>query len=290
MMINKSLFDKAGTANLLPQNKGRTWTFDEYYNAIKTTQDKLSGVYGTACTGALFTGDAFTLQWIWGAGGSLIADSMDKIVVNEPKAIRGLKFWKKLIDDGLQAPGGATVPIGNLYPLFNQQKVLTVLCATTQYARTKLAMKSGDALTFEIMLAMPPTFDGKPVTSSFPHGFAVPVQDDPQIEKYAVLFAKFLGGAENAKAVAASNEFSYQKNTEDIYAASGDENLVFATSAMQYIRGNGTAAVGYNPLRQGLTPELQKLYAGTITVEQFAAYAETEGNKILAQAKRDLGK
>lgn len=290
MMVNKSLFEKAGTLDLLPQNEERTWTFDEYYNAIKTTQDKLSGVYGTANTGVFSTGDAFTTQWVWGAGGSLFSDTLDKVVINEPNSIKGLAFWRKLIDDGLQAPGGATTAIGDLYPLFNQQIVLSVMCATTQYARTKLAMASGDCETFDIMLTMPPTIDGNPVTSSFPHGFAVPVQDDPLVSKYAGLFANYLSSPENASAVIAASEFSYQKGMETMYDESVDDNMIFAATAMKYIRPSGTAAIGFNALRNGLTPELQKLYAGDITVEDFCTYAETEGNKILAQARADLGK
>lgn len=286
MMVNKTLFKQAGAEHLLPQNPDKTWTQEEYYNAIKTASEKLPGVYGTALFADTSSADQMAFGWIWGYGGRVVNDTMDKVVMNEPKAIEGWKFWKKLVDDKLAAPGGAGFKHADTLTLFDQQKILTVPAATVQYARALKAQQVGNAEKFEIELVMLPTSpDQPPVSSGFPHGFSVFKQEDENRQKWAVEFAKFLTSKDNASAVKAANEYSFRKSQEGLYNDSTDPNMKFAGTAMKYQINSGATTVGYTQLRNAITAHLQAYYLGKKNAEQLAADIEAEGNKILEDAR-----
>lgn len=282
MMVNKTLFEEAGCADLLPQNEERTWTLDEYYTAIKTATENLSGVYGVPLFADTTTGEIMTFQWIWNSGGRVVDTDTSTMAINTAEAKAGLTFWKKLIDDGLAAPGGAGMKATDIWSLFDQQIVLTTPCATVHYARAVKAQADGTASPFDIELVMLPTADGvEQATSGFPHGFAAFNNDDPNVEAWSVEFAKFLASEENAGAVKAANEFSFKKSMENMYADSEDENMAFAINAMQYQIPNGTSVLGYTELRNLISPYMQQLYLGDITVDDFASQVEEMGNEFL---------
>lgn len=287
MMVNKTLFKEAGAEHLLPQNPEKTWTYDEYYTAIKTASENLQGVHGTGLFTDTSSADQMAFGWIWGYGARVVNDSMDKVVMNEPKAIEGWKFWKKLVDEKLAAPGGAGFKHADTLTLFDQQKILTVPAATVQYARAMRAQETGNADKFEIELYMLPNAPGEPpISSGFPHGFSVFKKDDDNQQKWAVEFAKFLANKDNAAAVKAANEYSFRKSQEGLYDDSTDANMKFAGAAMNYQINSGATTVGYTLLRNSITPHLQKFYLGNTTAEQFVADVEEEGNKILEDARR----
>jgi len=289
MMVNKTLFKQAGAEHLLPQNPERTWTFEEYYNAIKTASERLSGVHGTALFTDTSSADQMAFIWIWGHGARVVNDTLDKVVMNDPKAIEGWKFWKKLVDDGLAAPGGAGFKQADTLTLFDQQKILTVPAATVQYARAKKAQKVGNADPFEIELVMMPNAPGEPpVSSGFPHGFSVFKKDDEYRQKWAVEFAKFLANKENAGAVKAASEYSFRKSQSGLYDDSTDPNMKFAATAMKYQINSGATTVGYTQLRNSITPHLQAYYLGNITAEELVATVEEEGSRILEDARKLL--
>lgn len=283
MMVNKTLFEEAGCADLLPQNAERTWTVDEYYTAVKMATEKLNGVYAAPLFANTTTGEIMTFQWIWNHGGLMVDAETCKMAVNTDEAKAGLAFWKKLIDEGLAAPGAAGMKATDVWALFDQQIVLTAPCATVHYARSVAAQANGTAEPFEIELVMLPTAEGATqATSGFPHGFAVFKNEDPNVEAWSVEFAKFLSNEENAGAVKAANEFSFKKSQADMYVGSSDPNMAFASAAMNYQIANGTSVIGYTELRNLISPFMEQLALGELTVDEFAEQVEAMGNEFLA--------
>lgn len=284
MMVNKSLFEKAGTVNLLPQNPNRTWTIEEYYKAVKTTVDILKNVYAVPLFANTTTGEAFSFIWVWAHGGRIVDASTARMAVNTPEAKAGLAFWKKLIDEKLATPGGAGMKAGDVWTLFDQQIALTAPAGTVNYARALTAQATGKAKAFDIELVFMPMATGvKQVSSGFPHGFAVFKNDDPNVEHWSVEFAKFLASDPYADAVKAANEFSFKKSQVNMYDDSPDENMTFAAKAMEYQIQNGTSVVGYTRLRNEINPYMQQLYLGEISVEEFAVTVEKMGNDFLSR-------
>lgn len=286
MMINRSLFEKAGCADLLPKDPERTWTMDEYYHAIKTATSRLNNVYGVPLFGNTTTGDAFTFIWIWAHGGKIVDTMTNKMAVNTVETKKGLAFWKRLIDEKLATPGGAGMKAGDVWVFFDQQMVLTAPAGTVNYARALAAQASGTANKFDIELVMMPVDEGvRQVSCGFPHGFAVFKNKDPNIQYWSTEFARFLASDENAGAVKAANEFSFKKSQSNLYADSPDPNMRFAVKAMEYQVPNGTSVVGYTRLRNEISPYMQQLYLGEISVDEFVEKVERVGNTLLESLK-----
>lgn len=281
MMVNRSLFEKAGTTHLLPKNNDRTWTIDQYYNAVKATVQKLNNVYAVPLFGNTTTGDAFTFVWVWAHGGRIVDTTTGTMALNTPQAKAGLSFWRKLIDEKLTPPGGAGMRAGDVWTLFDQQLVLTVPAATVNYARAKAAQATGKVKAFNIDLYFMPMAPGvRQISSGFPHGFAVFKNKDAVVQKWSVIFAKFLASDRFAGAVKAANEFSFKKSQADMYIDSPDANMRFASKAMNYQIPNGTSIVGYTRLRNEINPYMQMLYLGQISVDEFVSKVETLGNDL----------
>lgn len=283
MMVNKTLFEKAGCADLLPQGEDRTWTTDQFYNAVKTAVSKLNGVYGIPLFANTTSGDIFTFIWTFTHGGRIVDVATGKMACNTTEAKAGLNYWTKLINDGLAAPGGASLKAGDVWPLFNTQQVLCAPAYILNYSRSVTAQQNGTADQFEIVMYAMPHAEGQPTVSvGSTHGFGVWVNDDEAKLYWAGEFAKFLASDENATAVKAIGEFSFKKAAADMYKDNTDPNIQFSTQLMKYMVMEGSVVPGFSSLRNDIMPYYQSLYLGETSVDKFAADVEKMGNDFLA--------
>jgi multiple sugar transport system substrate-binding protein len=289
MMVNKTLFKKAGAENLLPANKERTWTRDEYLKALKAVMAKVPGVYGVGLFADTSSGDSFFLNWIWSGGVNTFNKTYTKIALNNKKGIAGLKFLKMLLDEKIAAPGAAGLKASDVITLFNQQKVLTVPVATINYARTVKGMADGNIADFEVECVMIPHAVGeKPVTFVHPYGFAVFKNKKASVQKWAVEFAKFLGDKDHAAAVKAAGSFSPRKSQARLYKDLGDSNIDFAATILGCAIDAGLQTPGFNQVRTNMAMHIQAVYTGIKTPEQALKDFEREGNKIIVATKKAI--
>ncbi len=283
MMVNKTLFEKAGCADLLPQGDDRTWTTDEFYEAVSTAIANLDGVYGIPLFANTTSGDIFTFIWTFTHGGRIVDVTTGKMACNTPEAKAGLTYWTKLINDGLAAPGGASLKAGEVWPLFNTQQVLCAPAYILNYSRTVSAQKNGTADQFEVVMYAMPHAEGQPTVSvGSTHGFGVWQNDDEAKLYWAGEFARFLASDENATAVKAIGEFSFKKAASAMYDNDPDPNIQFSTQLMNYMVMEGSVVPGFSSLRNEIMPYYQSLYLGEITVDEFASEVEKMGNDFLA--------
>ena len=284
MMVNRTLFEQAGVADAIPTDGDRTWTFDEYYAAVKTVTDKLDDVYGTGIFANTATGDSFALNWLWSAGATTFDPQTYKVTLNSPEGLAGLIFLKQMIDSKVASPGAAGLSYNDVATLFNQEKVATMAVATSGYARVIKAQQDGDIPKFDIDLVSMPSADGKP-PATFVHPIAIAVfnNEDEYTLKWSVEFAKFLAGEENAGAVKAALAYSARKSVGDLYSDSGDDNLIFANQIIKYAVDGGVAVPGFNRQRVMYGNKLQKYFFGEITAEQMLAEFEQEADAIVAE-------
>ncbi|WP_165452646.1 ABC transporter substrate-binding protein [Paenibacillus thalictri] len=291
LMVNRTLFKQAGADDLLPKNKERTWTIEEFESAIRTVSSKLKGVYGVGMFGDTTSGDAFLLNWIWSFGARTFDPTYSKIALNNEKGLAGMKFLQKLVTDGLANPGAAGIKQADALTLFNQQKVLTIQGATLQYARTASAMKLGELNKFELYVTTPPNAKGEQPTSFMTtYGYGVFKNTDANKQKWAIEFAKFLGSKENAAAVKASESLSTRKSMDNMYNDSDDENTKFAAQVTQYAVDGGLASPGFNKQRAIFSKQLQAMFTGAATPEQALKKFEEEANKAIAEEIAKLKK
>lgn len=282
MMVNKTLFDQAGCADLLPQGEDRSWTYDEYYTAVTTAMERLDGVYGVPLFADVSSGgDMYTWCWIYAAGGTMFDAATNRMGCNTAETKTGLEFWKKMIDNGVSAPGGAALNAGGGPQLFYQQQVLTVPCATVHYTRLVNGQANDTYANFDVeVYAMPHAEGVDTISCADPHGFAVWRNDDAEKLYWSEMFVNYLAGDENAKYVKAAGEVSYKKCAQDLYEGE-DDNLVFMGTLMPYLVPSGSTVPGYTTARFEVTPYYQQLYLGEISVEDFCETVEEVCNQYL---------
>ncbi|TBL73332.1 ABC transporter substrate-binding protein [Paenibacillus thalictri] len=291
LMVNRTLFEKAGAAGLLPVNEDRSWTTDEYVAAIRKVSASLSGVYGVGLFGDTTSGDAFLLNWIWGFGARTFSADYSRITLNNHQGIAGMKFLQTMVDEKLANPGAAGIKQADALVLFNQQKVATIQGATIQYARMKSEMARGDVEKFDIYVTAPPHAPGERATSYMTtYGYGVFKSEDPVKQKWAIEFAKFLGSKENAEAVKASESLSTRKSFADMYKNSTDENVKFAGRLTDLAVDGGLAAPGFNKQRAIFAKKLQSAFTKVLTPEQALQQFEDEANEVVKQELMALEK
>ena len=282
LMVNKTLFEQAGCADLLPQNETRTWTIDEFYTAVTTALEKLDGVYGVPLFADTTDGETFSFIWTFEHGGRIVDSATNTMAVNSDKAKAGLNFWTKMINEGIATPGGASLKAGEVWSLFNTQQVLCAPAAAVNYSRAVKAQADGTADDFEILFCAMPHAEGEnTVAVAFPHGFGVWANDDPEKLYWAGEFVRFLASDENADAISAAAEFSYKTCAQNMYDDNEDDNIKFASQLMNYLIPNGSTVPGYTSLRNEIMPYYQQLYLGEITVDDFCEQVEAMGNDFL---------
>ncbi|MBO2515938.1 MAG: hypothetical protein CW338_01490 [Clostridiales bacterium] len=282
IMVNKTLFEQAGCADLLPQGEDRTWSFDEYYTAVSTACANLEGVYAAPLFADISSGgDMYTWCWIYAAGGKMFDETTNRMGVNCEETKTGLAFWKKIIDNGLAAPGGAALKAGDAAPLFYQQQVISCPCATVHYSRLVAGQANGTYADFDCEVYAVPHAEGvSTISCADPHGFAVWKGTDAEKVYWAEQFVKFLASDENAAFIKAAGEVSYKICAQNLYEGQ-DDNLVYMSTLMDKLVPSGSSIPGYTSCRFEVTPYYQQLYLGEIDIDTFCENVEEVCNDYL---------
>ncbi|HHW31580.1 MAG TPA: sugar ABC transporter substrate-binding protein [Clostridiaceae bacterium] len=283
LLINKSMFKAAGAEHLLPQNEERTWTYDEFKEALKAVSNPAKGVYGTALYAGNEQGDSGTNALMWGFGATIFNETLDKIVFNSPEGVKGVEFAKSLIDEGLAMPGAETIKATEVLEYFKQQKVaIHINGSSGLYGTVENAFKTGEVEEFEMDWAMYPTAPGvKPAFYANPVGLAVFKSGDADREKWAVELAKFATNTENSKALKAVKLIPVKKSAGNLYP--GEPLMEWSAKVIKYARDPGLASPAYAEMRAALYPEMQAVYNGTkdpkTALDDFAAKAQASIDK-----------
>jgi multiple sugar transport system substrate-binding protein len=289
LLVNKTLFKKAGADHLLPKGEDRTWTFDEYYQAVKGVAEKLPGTYGVGLFGNTVTADSFMLHWFWSHGARTFDQANTKVTLNSEKGLQAMNFLKKLVDEKIAQPGAAGVGYSDVATLFNQQKVASMSIATSGYARVIKGQQDKQIEPFEMEIVnMPSITKGeKPVSFLHEYGISVFKNSDPNITKWSFELVKFLANEENAGAVKAGLGYSPRKSQSNLYAANDDPNLKFAEKTLQYAIDGGVSVPGFNQQRTMFGSKLQAFLTNTKSAEAALKEFEAEGNKIITEARNN---
>lgn len=283
LVINKTLFEKAGAADLLPTEGDRSWTFDEFEKALAAVSK--DGVYGMALVAGNEQGDAKGMNLLRGFGASILSPDGSKATLNTPEGVKALEWMASLIDKGYAMPGAETITAPDAIDYFSQQKIAIMDGASTgNIAEFEQRMERGESEEFEITWALTPTdgtheggFNANPVcVMAFKSG-------DEAREKAAIDFTKFVTSGENAKAVQYAKLMPTRKSASDLYE--GDEIMTWSSEIMKYGVDPGFISPAYSKIRAVLYPELQALYTKAKTPERVAADFDTA-----AQAEIDKSK
>lgn len=285
MLINKTLFEKAGALNLLPQNPEKSWTFDEFEKAVAAVSK--NGSYGMALFAGNEQGDAQAMNYMRGFGASILSPDGMKATLNSPEGIKATSWLLSMMDKGYAMPGAESIKNPDVLDYFYQGKVAIIAGAGgANYNLAKAAMDKGDVQPFDITWAQTPTdgthaggFNANPVcVMAFKSG-------DTNREKTAIDFTKFVTSGENAKAVKYGSLMPTRKSAGNLYE--GNELLTWQATIMKNAVDPGFASPAYTQIRAVLYPELQALYTKSKTADKvvadFDAKAQSEIDKAAAK-------
>jgi multiple sugar transport system substrate-binding protein len=119
LYYNKSMFKEAGI-----QSPPKTW--DELRADAKKLTNKSKGVYGYALQSALGetqTCDSFA-RFLWPWGGRFINTATHKVLVNDPKSIKGIEFRQSLME--YMPPGIVSDDHAQVVQLLSQKRVAMI--------------------------------------------------------------------------------------------------------------------------------------------------------------------
>ncbi|WP_127588354.1 ABC transporter substrate-binding protein [Paenibacillus koleovorans] len=288
LMINRTLFKQAGVDHLIPTNAERTWTYDQFYEAAKAIPQKKPGVYGTGIFGKTETADSYMMHWFWSNGITTFDPAKTKVTLNNKQGLETFHFLKKLIDTQVAQPGAAGVGYNEVVTLFNQQKVASMTIATTGYARVLKAQSDKEIDNFEVELVMMPSgSSGGPASFVHEYGIGVFKNADPNVQKWSVELAKFLGAAgENAAAVKGSLSYSPRKSQKNLYSDNPDKNLQFASEVLKYAVDGGVSVPGFQQQRVEFGMKMQAVFTGSKTADAALKEFEQLGTKIITDARK----
>jgi len=205
-IVNKTLFERAGIADMLPQPPDYGWTTDQFLAAARAVNDP-PNVYATALFAGSPSMDSATNHWMAGFPGAQFYDpEAGKFVVNQPAAVEVFTFLHQLYSEGLLVPGAAGHIDDTIDPYWLNGQVAMLGQGNWYDKITSRGIAEGTIEPFEYIHVQFPNKPGAPTTPvgmSNPDVWGVFAQDDPA--KLAVIYelVNFMQAPENAAQIAA---------------------------------------------------------------------------------------
>jgi ABC-type glycerol-3-phosphate transport system substrate-binding protein len=183
MIVNKSLFDKAGLLDLLPKGPDYSWTTEEFIKACEAINDPANQVYCTAFFAGSTSMDSATNAWLAGFPDCKFFDeSTTKYTVNSPACVDAFKFLFTIYEKGLMVPGAAGLIDDTTDPYWLNQQVAILGQGNWYDSITKKGVTAATIKPFDYIFVQFPNKPGSPVTPvgmSNPDVWGVFKQSDP---------------------------------------------------------------------------------------------------------------
>jgi ABC-type glycerol-3-phosphate transport system substrate-binding protein len=186
MIVNKTLFDKAGLSDLLPKAPDYSWTTDEFMKAC-TAVNKPPDVYCTAFFAGSTSMDSATNGWLAGFPDCKFFDaSAQKYTVNSPACVDAFTFLYSIYTQKLMVPGAAGLIDDTTDPYWLKQQVAVLDQGNWYDSITKKGVADGSVQKFDYIFVQVPNKTGAPVSPvgmSNPDVWGVFKQADPAKQK-----------------------------------------------------------------------------------------------------------
>ncbi|MFS0862025.1 ABC transporter substrate-binding protein [Fredinandcohnia sp. 179-A 10B2 NHS] len=282
MAVNKTIFEDIGELDLLPLDRpDRTWTVAEYEKALRAVKEKAPEIIPSGFYAKSLAGDQGTRGYITNIGGSrFLNEDNSEVAINSENGIKGLEWVVKAAEEGLVAPGAASLEAGDHNDLFLQGKMAF---AINYSAVLKSLFAPDKTVEFEDVLLPYPTPDGSdPKLEPFLGGMAVFNNDDEKkIEASKKLIDFIVNDPEwGKKNLIQTGGLSARNSITGVYEGSEYE---YSELARKFITDPPTTADGYAEIRTHWFPALQEALLGTKTpkeaLDQFAEKANASIKK-----------
>ncbi|PWB50463.1 MAG: hypothetical protein C3F13_16055 [Anaerolineales bacterium] len=165
MIVNKSLFEKAGLTDLLPQGPDYAWTTDEFMKACEAINDPANNIYCTAFFAGSTSMDSATNEWLAGWPDCKYYDATtQQYTVNSPACLEAFTFLHSIYEKGLMVPGAAGLIDDTTDPYWLNQQVAMLDQGNWYDSITKKGIAAGTIQPFDYIFVQVPNKPSAPVS------------------------------------------------------------------------------------------------------------------------------
>jgi len=274
--LNKTLFEKAGAANLLPKPDSRNWTTDEYLKALQAVNNPPS-VYATILFAKTPSAQESIMGYFWPFGAQMFKPGdYGQMALNSPEGLAALKFYKGLLDSKLTVPSPAGLTDDDMWAMFEKQQ----LAVAPEVPLFESMAKDNGFEVYYVAYPHPPGKDKSPM-ATFTESMTVFKNDDANVVEASVKFAKYVADVWGPVLAATRDSFPLRNSQTDKVELSSEKKAV-----LELIRKEGMIQIGqdlpqWNDIREKYVEMDQMVFLNNKTPEEALKWFEDEVNGLL---------
>ncbi|WP_077325417.1 ABC transporter substrate-binding protein [Virgibacillus siamensis] len=279
LVVNKKIFKEAGKLDLLP--KDHDWTWAEFEKASKQVIG--DGIYGTAFWAKNEQVNQNNLNYLMSFGAEWANDDFSKYLINSEEGVKALENMVRLVDEGIVAPGPANSDYKSGFKLWKQGRLIAYWAAPGE-------MFNVDNSKFDpypiVPLHAKGVDPGVPVTGE--QGIAIFKQEDPEKEKWAKKYLKFITSSEAIKKTAKGWLYLPARKSSE-YTMNGEKYKAFNKYLELYSslekEQTGKFVPWFPELRKSIFPNLQAAYLHEKSPQEALDTIADKGNSLAEEQK-----
>lgn len=285
IFVNRALFEKIGAMDLLPADKERSWTKEEFDKALEAATGEIDGqqVYGMA----LMTDWYYQpMQFFYGFGAAPWNEYQTKMTINSPEGVECMQWLVDLEHkQKWMLPGTAGRKNEDVLRFFSEQKI--AMYPSQPYYITAFRLQPELKPEFEWYYCQPPHKEGKEIGAEANiHGYIVSKQEDKDKLAIAMKFVEHLTRPENLE-IAASGQGVVPPRKSLLSILEGDPDRyvesILAEHARPFSRLYGEL------IPKAVTPAWDEAFALEKSPQEALDWMVEAGDKVLRETAEQYG-
>ena len=286
LVVNKTIAERAGAADLVPQDPDRNWTTDEFEEFLRAVSDPPNR-YGA---GFYAKSPSFTEALVGYAGGfgaKFYTDSdYCNSTINSPEGVAWMEWWLSLIEEDLILPGPAALTDGDTDSAWANEQFAVYGWNTGAINLAQRLVDDGQLDAMDVTLVNYPHAPDQPAPGPAGNaGWAYTLfqQDDPARLDAAIQFLRFVGGQSFAE------EFAGHRDALPVYSAlmsnwAGDDTekqFLISSIAANGLQDMGYGANNFNEVRLLNAEMRQAIFSGISSPQEGLDNFAEQANALL---------
>lgn len=293
ILVNESLAEKLGVADMLPEDKA-TWSYEDFLNICRTAHEADSSVIPVSLWAGTQSADAWYYSWLIANGVSLTNSDLTATAFNDgdnkEKAEETFNLFKTIIDENLAPQGCATISAEDCMDLFRSGNLLFCHGAFSNLSSYLTEQEQGTCADFDLDMYCIPTSEGKEVPTVCnwgSYGYAGFTNNNHEDAIKKVLEEWVKDPKWQTQLTELTGRFSLMSTTDVEWPEKIADRMDFGQqySAEHAISNFGILEPWWADFRTTLYPQLQDFYTGNIDTDTLLANWQNSADKIIADAQ-----
>lgn len=278
MSINKTLFEKAGHADLLPKPDNRKWTTEQFVKALEAVNSPPS-VYATILFAKTQSAQESIMGYFWPFGAQMFnVPDFSKVALNSEAGLAAMKFYKGLLDSKLTVPAPAALTDDDMWAMFEKQQLAVA-------PEVPVFESIGKDNGFEVYYVAYPHPEGQTKTpfGVFTDSVSVFKNKDEEVQDESVKFAKYVASEWGPIMATKRNAFPLRESHLQKVEMSDEQKAIYEVVKAEGIMNIGQELSQYSEIREAFKNMDQMVFMNNKTPEEGLKWFEDEVNKLLAK-------